>query len=178
MQKAMVKCIYPIYNGAKPEYPCSVFLGAFSVLRRENDQLSYTALRSTSIRFSRVTKTAMCDASAERIGEIPLRQPCLPDNDAIFATGCQGARGGSATECNGLDRRSSAHGRQQLVKPTIPKRRGPRCPQAYPAKRPCFLMTLRSPGATTVVEPVLTEDPLDSCQQQLQQDQDCLWLAP
>ena len=28
-------------------------------------------------------------------------------------------------------------------------------------------------------EPVLTdlEDPLDSCQQQLQQDQDCLWLV-
>ena len=27
----------------------------------------------------------------------------------------------------------------------ILKRQGPRCPQAYPTKRPCFLMTLRSP---------------------------------
>ena len=135
----------PIYNGAKPEYPCSVFLGAFSVLRRENNELSYTALRPTSIRFSCDAKTATHDASAERIGEIPLRQPCFPDNDVIFANGCQGARGGSATESNGLCRRSSAHGRQQPAKPTRPKRQGPRCPQAYPAKRPCFLMTLRSP---------------------------------
>ena len=135
----------PIYNGAKPEYPCSVFLGAFSVLQRENDELSYTALRPTSIRFSCDAKTATHDASAERIGEIPLRQPCFPDSDAIFANGCQGARGGSATESNGLCRRSSAHGRQQPAKPTTPKRRGPRCLLAYPAKRPCFLMTLRSP---------------------------------
>ena len=134
----------PIYNGAKPEYPCSVFLGAFSVLLHENDEISYTALRFTSIRFSRDAKTATRDASAERIGEIPLRQPCFPDNDAIFAKGCQGARGGSATERNDLHRSSSAHGRQQLAKPTIPKRRGPRCPQAYPAKRPCFLMTALS----------------------------------
>ena len=107
------------YNGAKPEYPCSVFLGAFSVLRRENDELSYTALRPTSIQFSRDAKTATRDASAERIGEIPLRQPCFPDNDAIFAEGCQGARCGSATERNSLYRRSSAHGRQQSAKPTI-----------------------------------------------------------
>ena len=132
----------PIYNGAEPEYPCSVFLGAFSVLRRENDELSYTALLPTSIRFSRDAKTATHDASAKRIGEIPLRQPCFPDNDAIFANGCQGARGGSATDSNGLCRRSSAHGRQQ---PAKPKRQVPRCSLAYPAKRPCFLMTLRSP---------------------------------
>ena len=116
-----------------------------SVLRRENDELSYTALRPTSIRFSRDAKTATHDASAEIIGEIPLRQPCFPDNGAIFANGCQGARGGSATERNGLCRRSSTHGRQQPAKPTMPKRQGPRFPQAYPAKRPCFLMTLCSP---------------------------------
>ena len=102
----------PIYNGAKPEYPCSVFLAAFSVLRRKNGELSYTALRPTSIRFSRDAKTATRDASAKIIREIPLRQPCFPDNNAIFAEGCQGARGGSATECNGLYRRSSAHERQ------------------------------------------------------------------
>ena len=83
---------YPIYNGAKPEYPCSVFLGAFSVLRRENDQLTYTVLQPTSIRFGRDAKTATRDASVERIGEIPLRQPCFPDNDAIFAKGCQGVQ--------------------------------------------------------------------------------------
>ena len=76
---------HPIYNGAKPEYPCSVFSGAFSVLRRENDQLSYTALQPTSIRFSRDAKTATRDASAERIGEIPcgshvfrITTPSLP----------------------------------------------------------------------------------------------------
>ena len=68
----------PIYNGAKPEYPCSVFLAAFSVLRRENGEVSYTALRPTSIRFSRDSKTATHDASAKTIGEIPLRQPCFP----------------------------------------------------------------------------------------------------
>ena len=151
------------------------YLGAFSVLRRENDQLSYTALRPTSIQFSRDAKTATCDASAERIGEIPLRQPCFPVNNAIFAKGCQGARGGSATERNDLYR-SSPHGHLQPAKPTIPKRQGPRCLHVYPAKRPCFLMTCalhhygRSPGAPTVDEPVLTEDPLDSCQQQLQRD--------
>ena len=138
--------MHPIYNGAKPELsPCSVFLGAFSVLLRENNELSYTALGPTSIRFSRDAKTATHDASAERIGEIPMQQPCFPDNDAIFAKGCQGARGGSATESNGLCRRSSAHGRQQPAKPTMSNRQGIRFPQAYPAKRPCFLMTLRSP---------------------------------
>ena len=36
----------------------------------------------------------------------------------------------------------------------------------------------RSPGSTTLDEPVLTEDHLDRCQQQLQQDQDCLLLPP
>ena len=121
-----------------------VFLGAFSVLRCENDELSYTALRPTSIQFNRDSKTATCDASAKRIWEIPLWQPCRPDNNAIFAKDCQRTRGGSATERNDLYRRSSVHGRQQPAKPTMPKRQGLRCPQAYPAKCPCFRMTLRS----------------------------------
>ena len=77
-------------------------------MRRENGELSLTALQPTSIRFSCDAKTATRGASAERIGEIALRQPCFLDNDAIFAEGCQGAQGGSATERNGLYR-SSPH---------------------------------------------------------------------
>ena len=75
--------------GAKPEYPCSVFLAAFSVLRNETDEIPDAALWPTSIRFGCDAKTATLDASAEGIGEMPLRYPCFPDNDAIFANGCQ-----------------------------------------------------------------------------------------
>ena len=81
---------------------------------------------------------------------------------------------------------------------TPPKRQGPRNPQAKPAKRPCFWMTLRSsttgrspssptaessttgrsPSSPTADEPGRSEDHLDSCQQQLARAQDCLRLAP
>ena len=135
-----VAAVYPIYNGAKPEYPCSVFLGAFSGLRRENDELPYAALRPTSSRLSRDVKTATPGAGAEQIAEEPLRPPCFPDNDAIFVRGCQGS---AKWQCKGkrCSERSSARRRQQS---TMPKRQGPRNPQAKPAKRPCFGMTLRS----------------------------------
>ena len=63
----------PIYNGAKPEYPHSVFLGAFSILRSETDEIPDAALWPTSIRFGCAAKTAMRDAPAEGIGEKPLR---------------------------------------------------------------------------------------------------------
>ena len=82
---------YPIYNGAKPENPCSVFLGAFCGLLRENDDLSYAALRPTSIRLSRDAKTATPGAGAEKIGVEQLRPPFFLDNDAIFVRGCQGS---------------------------------------------------------------------------------------
>ena len=84
--------MYPIYNGAKPENPCSVFLGAFSGLLHENDDLLYAALRPTSIRLSRDAKTATPGAGAEKIGVEPLRPPCFPDNYAIFVRGCRGQR--------------------------------------------------------------------------------------
>ena len=83
---------YPIYNGAKPENPCSVFLGAFSGLLRENVDLPYAALRPTSIRLSRDAKTATPGAGAEKIGVEPLRPPCFPDNDAIFVRGREVAK--------------------------------------------------------------------------------------
>ena len=38
-----------IYDGAKPEYLCSVFLGAFSILQRKNDEIPDAALWPTSI---------------------------------------------------------------------------------------------------------------------------------
>ena len=84
-------CTYPIYNGAKPENPCSVFLGAFSGLLRENDDLPYAAFRPTLLRLSRDAKTATPAAGGEKIGVEPLRPPCFPDNDAIFVRGCQGS---------------------------------------------------------------------------------------
>ena len=82
---------HPIYNGAKPENPCSVFFGAFSGLLRENDDLPYAAFRPTSIRLSRDAKTATPAAGGEKIGVELLRSPCFPDNDAIFVRGCQGS---------------------------------------------------------------------------------------
>ena len=96
---------HPIYNGAKPENPCSVFLGTFSGLLCENDDLSYAALRPTSIRLSRDAKTTTPGAGAEKIGVEPLRPPCFPDNDAIFVRGCQAARGGAKWQ---MQRRADA----------------------------------------------------------------------
>ena len=168
-------CVYPCmlhilynYNGAKPENPCSVFLGAFSGLLRENDDLPYAALRPASIRLSRDAKTATPAAGAEKIGVEPLRPPCFPDNDAIFVRGCQGSERWREVA------NAMACGRQQS---TMPKRQGPRNPQAKPAKRPCFGMTLRSsttgrsPSSPTA-EPGRSEDHLDSCQQQWARAQD------
>ena len=68
-----VNSCYPIYNGAKPEYPRSVFLGAFSVLRSETDEIPDAALWTTSICFGCDAKTATRIAPAEGIGEKPLR---------------------------------------------------------------------------------------------------------
>ena len=78
-----------MYNGAKPEYLRSVFLGAFNVLRSKNDEIPDTALWPTSIRLNYAAETATRSAAAETIREIPLQQPCFPDNDAILANGCQ-----------------------------------------------------------------------------------------
>ena len=64
---------HPIYNGAKPEYTRSVFLGAFSVLRSETDEIPDAALRPTSIQFGCDAKTATHYAPAEGIAEMPLR---------------------------------------------------------------------------------------------------------
>ena len=97
-QYPVIIATHPIYNGAKPENPCSVFLGAFSGLLRENDDLPYAALRPTSIRLSRDAKTATPGAGAEKIGVEPLRPPCFPDNDAIFVRGREVARSG---KCKG-----------------------------------------------------------------------------
>ena len=101
----------------------------------------------------------------------PLRPPCFPDNNAIFVRGCQGsARWREVAKCKG-------------AQSTMPKRQGPCNPQAKPAKRPCFGMTLRSsttgrsPSSPTADEPGHSEDHLDSCQQQLARAPDCLRLA-
>ena len=175
---------YPIYNGAKPENPCSVFLGAFSGLLRENDDLPYAALLPTSIRLSRDAKTATPGAGAEKIGVEPLRPPCFPDNDAIFVRGCQAARGGAKWQ---MQRRADASSqlcprdRDRATQAPLLRDdfsiQGPRNPQAKSAKRPCFGMTLRSsttcrsPSSPTA-EPGRSEDHLDSCQQQLARAQD------
>ena len=45
----------------------------FSVLRRETNEIPDAALRPTSIRFGCDAKTAICDAPAEGIGEMPLQ---------------------------------------------------------------------------------------------------------
>ena len=78
-----------IYDGAKPEYLCSVFLGAFSILQRKNDEIPDAALWPTSIWLNHDTKTAMRGAGAKKIGEKALQRPCFPDNNAVFAKGCQ-----------------------------------------------------------------------------------------
>ena len=91
MPSLYIESATALSDGAKPENPCSVFLGAFSGLLRENDDLPNAALRPTSTRLSRDAKTATPGAGAEKIGVEPLRPPCFPDNDAIFVRGCQGS---------------------------------------------------------------------------------------
>ena len=80
----------------------SLFIGAFSILQHEDDKLPDATRQPTSIRLNRDAKTAMCSAAEETIGEKPLWQPCFLHKDTIYAKRCQGVRGGSAVECNGL----------------------------------------------------------------------------
>ena len=71
----------PIYNGAKPEYPCSVFLVPFRILRRSVflaafrglrcafDQLRSSTLRPTSVPNNEIAKTATFGFGVVRKGK-------------------------------------------------------------------------------------------------------------
>ena len=84
LHRRILSTNHPIYNGAKPEYPCSIFLALFRILRRSVFlaafrglrcafcQLHSFAFRPTSVRNNGITKTATFGSDAEKKGkELP-----------------------------------------------------------------------------------------------------------
>ena len=102
--------------------------------------------------------------------------------DAIFANGCQG--GEVAVQPNAMvfvgeaQRTDASNRRSQLCQET-----GTTLPSGISRETPVlpddFVLSATAGNLQERLQWIsLSLDPLDSCQHQLQQDQDCLWLAP